>query len=79
MPRARRKSYGGYLYHVLNRANGRLCFFRKAGDFAAFEAILGQGQERTGRWDWGDSIVPRTGTDGHGPARTGMEGGMRRI
>ncbi len=48
MPRAKRKSYGGYLYHVLNRANGRLRIFRKAADFAAFEAILGQGQERTG-------------------------------
>ncbi len=49
MPRARRKSYGGYLYYMFNRANGRLWIFRKAGDFAAFEAIPGQGQERTGR------------------------------
>ena len=29
---------GGYVYHVLNRANGRLRLFKKDADFAAFEA-----------------------------------------
>jgi len=28
------------VYHVLNRANGRLRIFRKASDFLAFEKIL---------------------------------------
>lgn len=37
---------GGYAYHVLNRANGRLCIFRKAGDFLAFEQILAEAIER---------------------------------
>jgi putative transposase len=31
---------GGYPYHVLNRANGRLRLFRKDADFAAFEDAL---------------------------------------
>jgi putative transposase len=37
---------GGYVYHVLNRANGRLRIFRKAGDFVGFEKILAAGVER---------------------------------
>ena len=46
MGRAKRITLGGYAYHVLNRANGRLRIFRKDGDFAAFEAILAEGLER---------------------------------
>jgi len=46
MGRPKRITVGGYVYHVLNRANGRLCIFRKRGDFAAFEAILAEGLER---------------------------------
>jgi putative transposase len=46
MPRAKRIAKGGLVYHVLNRANGRLRIFRKAGDFEACEAILGEGVER---------------------------------
>ena len=34
------------MYHVLNRANGRLRIFKKKEDFAAFEAILAEGMER---------------------------------
>ncbi len=37
---------GGYVYHVLNRANGRLRIFRKDGDFLAFEQILAEGIAR---------------------------------
>ena len=46
MPRAKRITLGGYVYHVLNRANGRLRIFRKDGDFLAFEQILAEGMER---------------------------------
>ena len=46
MPRAKRVTLGGYVYHVLNRANGRLEIFKKDGDFTAFEKILAEGQER---------------------------------
>jgi putative transposase len=37
---------GGYVYHVLNRANGRLRIFRKDGDFLGFERILADGIQR---------------------------------
>jgi putative transposase len=40
MPRRARAILGGYAYHVLNRANGRLRLFRKEGDFAAFERVI---------------------------------------
>jgi len=41
MARPKRMALGGYVYHVLNRANGRLRIFRKRGDFLGFEKILG--------------------------------------
>lgn len=40
MPRHARVVIGGYVYHVLNRANGRVRLFRKDADFAAFEQVL---------------------------------------
>lgn len=46
MARPQRVTLGGYVYPVLNRANGRLRVFRKPGDFLAFEQILAEGIER---------------------------------
>ena len=46
MTKRRRITLGGYVYHVLNRANGRLRIFRKVGDFLAFEQILAEGLDR---------------------------------
>ncbi len=46
MPRHKRIAKGNLVYHVLNRANGRLRIFKKAGDFAAFEQILAEGLAR---------------------------------
>jgi len=46
MPGAKRITPGGYVYHVLNRANGRLRIFRRDGDFLAFEQILAERIER---------------------------------
>ena len=40
MPRLARKAPGGIVYHVLNRANGRLRLFKKDGDYLAFEKVL---------------------------------------
>ncbi len=40
MSRAKRVTLGGYVYHVLNRANGRLRIFRKHDDFLAFEQVM---------------------------------------
>jgi putative transposase len=37
---------GGYPYHVLNRANGRLRLFKKDADFAAFEQVLSEAHQR---------------------------------
>jgi putative transposase len=45
MGRPCRLALGGYVYHVLNRANGRLPIFQKDGDYAAFERILGEALE----------------------------------
>ena len=46
MPRRARSIVGGYAYHVLNRANGRLRLFKKAADFAAFEQVIAEAHER---------------------------------
>ena len=40
MPRTSRASKGGYVYHVLNRGNGRDDFFHKPDDFAAFVRLM---------------------------------------
>lgn len=46
MPRRARSIVGGYAYHVLNRANGRLRLFKKDADFVAFEQVIVQALER---------------------------------
>jgi putative transposase len=46
MPRRARSITGGYLYHVLNRANARATLFKKRADYEAFERVLEQAFER---------------------------------
>jgi putative transposase len=46
MPRQARIARGNLVYHVLNRANGRLHIFHKPDDFAAFEQILAEAMAR---------------------------------
>lgn len=46
MGRSKRIDVGGFVYHVLNRGNGRMQIFDDAADFAAFERVLGQALER---------------------------------
>ena len=46
MPRGPRMAPGGLVYHVLNRAAGRMKMFRREADFAAFERVVGQAHER---------------------------------
>ncbi len=46
MPRVARNAPGGLVYHVINRANGRLRLFRKDADYLAFEAVLCLAMER---------------------------------
>jgi putative transposase len=40
MPRTRRQTPGGYVYHALNRAVARLPLFQKEADSEAFLRIL---------------------------------------
>jgi putative transposase len=47
MGRPHRAAEGGYVYHVLNRANARLAIFEHDGDYQAFENVLTQAVERT--------------------------------
>ena len=45
MGRSWRAAAGGYVYHVLNRANARLRLFHKDGDYEAFERVLGEARQ----------------------------------
>jgi len=46
MGRPYRTALGGYVYHMLNRGNGRLRIFHKDGDYEAFERVLGERKKR---------------------------------
>jgi len=46
MGRPHRAAEGGYVYHVLNRANARMRIFRDDGDYEAFEKVLTEAVER---------------------------------
>jgi putative transposase len=58
MPRRARSIIGGYAYHVLNRANGRLRLFRKEADYLAFETVLAQACQRVPLRILGYTIMP---------------------
>jgi putative transposase len=47
MGRPHRAAEGGYVYHVLNRANARMTIFADDGDYEAFEKVLAEAVERT--------------------------------
>jgi putative transposase len=46
MPRRARSATGGFVYHVLNRANARACLFENDGDYQAFERVLLEAHDR---------------------------------
>jgi len=46
MPRRLRVATGGYVYHVLNRAVGRMRIFGKRRDFEAFEQVIREAKDR---------------------------------
>ncbi len=48
MGRPHRAAEGGYVYHVLNRANARMTIFEDSGDYEAFEEVLREAVARTG-------------------------------
>ena len=47
MGRPQRAAEGGYVYHVLNRANARMTIFDNDGDYEAFAQVLAEAVERT--------------------------------
>lgn len=47
MPRRRRITPSGFVYHVINRAAGRLVLFESPSDYIAFERLLALGQTRS--------------------------------
>ena len=47
MGRPKRSAPGGWVYHVLNRANARMQIFTKDEDFIAFETVLQEAVART--------------------------------
>jgi putative transposase len=46
MPRSRRQTPGGYVYHALNRSCARLPLFKKDRDYEAFFTVLDEALER---------------------------------
>ena len=46
MPRKPRVAPGGYVCHVLNRSAGRTTLFRTDKDFAAFQRLIAEAQQR---------------------------------
>ena len=46
MPQRARQAPGGLVYHVLNRAVGRMRVFSKAADYLAFQRVLLEAHER---------------------------------
>ncbi len=49
MGRALRTAMGGYVYHALNRGNGRATVFHKDGDYEAFERVMVKALEHVRR------------------------------
>jgi putative transposase len=46
MPRKRRLTIGGHVYHVLNRAAGNHVLFRTSADYRGFEQVLAEARAR---------------------------------
>jgi REP-associated tyrosine transposase len=70
MGRPLRVALGGYIYHVLNRGNGRAAIFHKAGDFEAFERNLAETLEHVPGMRLTGYCLPTTGTSCCGRAPT---------
>jgi len=58
MPRAQRFAEGGYVYHVLNRANARLPLFEADADYEAFLAVLAEAHQRVPMRTLGYCVMP---------------------
>ncbi len=58
MPRINRVDIGGYVYHVLNRANARAQIFDNDKDYQLFESILEEAKEKSNMRILAYSIMP---------------------
>lgn len=58
MPRAPRIDVGGYVYHVINRANGRVEIFHKDADYKLFEHLLEEAKEQFGMRIMAYALMP---------------------
>jgi len=58
MPRLARVDLGEYVYHVINRAIGRLKIFESKDDYALFEELLARAKEETGMRILAYAIMP---------------------
>jgi len=58
MGRPHRAAEGGYVYHVLNRANARMTIFAEDEDYEAFEQVLSEAVERSGTRLLSYSVLP---------------------
>jgi len=58
MPRAPRVTTGGYVYHVLNRANGRATLFASEADYELMESVLAEAHGRVRMRTRGYCILP---------------------
>ncbi len=58
MPRPPRIDVGGYVYHVINRANGRVTIFHNEKDYQLFEELLEEAKEQFGMRIVAYSIMP---------------------
>ena len=58
MPRSARVAVGGMVYHVLNRANGRLALFDRDEDYVRFEETLAEAHQRVAMRTIGYCVMP---------------------
>jgi putative transposase len=58
MPRLARVDIGNEIYHVINRASGRLQIFSKAADYELFEDIILEAKDLTGMRILAYTIMP---------------------
>lgn len=58
MPRLPRVDVSDEIYHVINRANGRLKIFNTDAEYQLFEDLLREAQELTGMWMYGYTLMP---------------------
>jgi len=58
MPRLARVDVGNEIYHVINRANGRLRIFNNSSEYRLFECLMQKAKELTGMRIFAYTIMP---------------------